>query len=231
MIVSDKNGMMFNMPERKPVVVFDLDHYTSAISNRNSRIFEFVPKNEFKNTSMLEVGAGIGLPGSAFSKLGCTVTSMDGRPDNIKEGKVRFPDREWIEMDFEKSNLKDALGEKKFDYILCLGLLYHLVNPQKLIKEMSQFGKVVFVSTIVCDSDDPDLHYNVEEAGSQDQHLAGSKGSRFSYAWLEERFKEGFDFQDITPTDPTDWCTWLHEGAYGNNSGDFRKMYILNGIK
>lgn len=92
-IVCDKDGLMFNIPE---AVVFDLDHYTSAISNRNARILEFTTKEEFKDASMLEVGAGIGLPGSTFSDLGCTITSVDGRADNVKEGISRFPDREWI---------------------------------------------------------------------------------------------------------------------------------------
>jgi protein-L-isoaspartate O-methyltransferase len=208
-------------------IVFDQNHYTSAISNRNSRIFEFVPKRKFKDKTMLELGAGIGLPGATFEKLGCTVTSMEGREENAEEGQRRFPDREWMLMNFEDTNLEDALGDKRFDYILCLGLLYHLINPQKLIAEMADYSDVVFFSGIVCDSDDPDLHYNVKEhnekKGSQDQHLSGSRGSRFSYVWLEDRFKDaGYNAQDITPTEPAGWCTWLHKGLY-DNSGEFRK--------
>lgn len=208
-------------------VVFDKKHYTSAISNRCLTILEHVPKENFGGKSMLEIGAGVGLPGGFFENLGCTVTSVDGRAENVKEGKVRFPNRQWFELNFEKSDLSEIVAGQKYDYILCLGLLYHLVNPEKVIAEMPEYSDVVFFSGIICDSDDPDMHYNVREhdesKGSQDQHLSGSLGSRFSYVWLENRFKEaGYDVTDITPTKPSSWCTWLHKGLY-DNSGDFRK--------
>jgi SAM-dependent methyltransferase len=208
---------------------FDKNHYKSAITNRNSRILEFVPKREFDGKTILEVGAGIGLPGSEFEKLGATVTSVDGREENVKEGKSRFPEREWHLLNFEDTSLEEAIGDRKFDYILCLGLLYHLTNPQDLIKELANHSDVVFYSGIVVDSTDPEVHFNVQEISqgtSQDQHLEGFLGSRYSYVWLENQFKEaGYEVTDITPTKPASWCTWLHEGNYVND-GDFRKSKL-----
>ena len=186
---------------------------------------------------MLELGAGIGLPGHDFEKLGCSVVSVEGRTKNIEEGKNRFPHRKWHQVDFSTEPLPKLDG---FDYILCLGLLYHLPNPEKIIKEMCGLGGVIFISTIVCDSDDPDLTNKVMSRGNKanhDHHLADSQGSRFSYAWLEKHLRStGMKVIDITPERCGSWCFWLSEKTYTNDNefrrknhtGHCRKMYMCS---
>jgi 2-polyprenyl-3-methyl-5-hydroxy-6-metoxy-1,4-benzoquinol methylase len=220
--------------------VFDKRHYTSAISDRNARIFDFVPRNKFRDKMMIELGAGIGLPGGDFEKLGATVVSVEGRRANIEEGRKRFPKRDWHQMDFSK-DLLPMPG--CFDYVLCLGLLYHLPNPEKLIQEMPGCLRgtgTVFISTIVCDSDDVNLINQVTSRGQKenhDHHLADSQGSRFSYAWFEKQLKAtGMSVVDITPRRRGSWCFWLHEKKYVNDgefrrkdhAGHCRKMYMCS---
>jgi len=222
--------------------VFDKRHYTSAISDRNARIFDFVPRNDFQGKMMIELGAGIGLPGGDFEKLGATVVSVEGRAANIEEGKKRFPKRDWHRMDFSKDRLPMP---GCFDYVLCLGLLYHLPNPEKLVKGMPgclRDGGTIFISTIVRDSDDSDRIDQVVSRGKKtnhDHHLPDSQGSRFSYAWLEKQLKStGMTVVDITPERPGSWCFWLHERTYLNNgefrrenhTGHCRKMYMCSTV-
>jgi hypothetical protein len=196
--------------------IFDARHYRSAIKERNEIILNHV--SDFANTTMLELGAGIGLPGKDFEQLGCKVTSVEGRKENVEEGKRRFPEREWLNLDLNIDPIPTG-----YDFILCLGLLYHLSNPENLIQ---QFHVRTFISTIVIDSDDPNLLTNVTSlppARNTDHHLVNTKGSRFSYTWLEKYLKStGLEVVDITPDTISPWCYWLHRDCYLND-GEFRR--------
>lgn len=224
--------------------VFNKSHYKSAVKNRYDQVLSVLNASNvtideaFQGKTMLELGAGVGDVGGLFEQFGCKVTSVEGREENIAEGRALYPDRTWVKMDFDQEVLTDKVTDQ-FDYALCWGLLYHIKDPSRLIQEMKQLSRTLLVSTIVVDSDHPTKFEHVNEItdpDSRDQHMPGSKGSRFSYKWLELHLGHGgYDVIDITPAEQTSWCFWLHHSRYQNDdkfrreghTGHCRKMYLV----
>jgi SAM-dependent methyltransferase len=110
------------------------------------------------------------------------VVSIEGRSENIEKSRFvqRIPgDRkvEFIQADLEHMDLR-RLG--RFDAVLCLGVLYHLSSPWRLIKQVAAVSDTVFIWThFVFDKDSELLtsdtrgRYYVESSGDD---LSGGLG-------------------------------------------------------
>jgi len=82
----------------------------------------------------IDVGCGVGYFSGFLHRLGFTVTAIDGRSGNIEEAQRRYP-----EVYFKTTNVEapEAVDLGRFDMVLCLGLLYHLENPFRAIRNLS----------------------------------------------------------------------------------------------
>lgn len=118
--------------------------------------------------SALDVGCGVGYFSKFLLDAGFRVVAVDGREENIKEGKRRYP-----EIDFAIGNAEDLpLSELgTFDFVLCVGLLYHLENPFRAIRNLhSLTSKVLLIESMCASGDDPSMKL-VDESYTEDQGL------------------------------------------------------------
>ncbi len=101
----------------------------------------------------LDVGCGIRVFSKYLSSLGLKVTSFDARENNIAEARRRCPEVDFHVLDVEDSRIRQ-LGQ--FDLVLCFGLLYHLENPFRAVRNLyAVTGKVLIIETMVSPSQSP----------------------------------------------------------------------------
>jgi SAM-dependent methyltransferase len=96
------------------------------------------------------------------------VTAFDGRNENVEEAQIRVPNVDFHLADAEDPSLP-KLGS--FDLVLCIGLLYHLENPFRAIRNLYGLtGKVLVVESMCVPEDSPQL-YMIGEANVETQGL------------------------------------------------------------
>jgi len=95
----------------------------------------------------LDVGCGIGVFSQHLVDLGMSVVAFDARPENISEARRRHPRPQFHVYDIEDANVLE-LGS--FDLVLCFGLLYHLENPCRAIRNLHNLtGKVLIIESMI----------------------------------------------------------------------------------
>jgi 2-polyprenyl-3-methyl-5-hydroxy-6-metoxy-1,4-benzoquinol methylase len=150
-------------------------------------------------TRVLDAGCGIGHFVPFYASLGCAVTAVDGRAENIAELRRRYPHVDARVADAERLNPRE-LGE--FDVIHCFGLLYHLESPVAALRCLSSMCRqLLILETMVCDSSKP-VSILVDETKAASQALAGL-GSRPSPAFITLALNRvGFDYVYEAATPP-----------------------------
>lgn len=125
---------------------------------------------ELELTTALDVGCGIGLFSNFLSELGFRVVAVDGREENAAEGRRRYPEIKFVTKNAEDPSLPD-LGQ--FDFVLCVGLLYHLENPFVAIRNLySLTGQVLLVESMCSPGQNPGLDL-------LDEHQADNQGLNY----------------------------------------------------
>lgn len=137
---------------------------------RQAFISEFL--DEIRGQVSLESAADIGCGVGYFSKFlhdhGFQVIAVDGRDDNAKEGQRRYPEITFLTRDAEAASLIE-IGI--FDFVLCVGLLYHLENPFRAIRNLHALtGKVLIVESMCAPGREPELLL-LKEGQAHDQGL------------------------------------------------------------
>jgi FkbM family methyltransferase len=104
--------------------------------SRATFLKSFMPDliSDTKMTTALDVGCGsLGFFSSFLHEMGLDVTALDGRPENVADASKLNPSIEFKVGDIEDPQII-SLG--KFDLVLCFGLLYHLENPFRAIRNL-----------------------------------------------------------------------------------------------
>jgi SAM-dependent methyltransferase len=105
--------------------------------------------------SAIDVGCGIGYFSKFLYDRGFQVVAVDGRDENAKEGHRRYPEIMFHTMDVEDASVVE-LG--LFDLVLCVGLLYHLENPFRAIRNLYALtGKVAIIESMCAPGSEPDM--------------------------------------------------------------------------
>jgi SAM-dependent methyltransferase len=124
-------------------------------------------RNKLPISSAADVGCGVGYFSKFLHELGLRVTGIDARKENVEECKRRYPD-----IIFESGDAEDlrADGVGTFDLVLCFGLLYHLENPFRAIRNLySMTGQVLLVESMCAPGENPSMElldeYHVENQG------------------------------------------------------------------
>jgi SAM-dependent methyltransferase len=150
--------------------VFDLPHYRALDEARTILLQEILPewKREWGFQTALDAGCGVGHFSGLMRDLGFEVVAFDGRQDNSEEAGRRFPGIRFQVADIEDPAVQ-SLGS--FDLVLCMGLLYHLENPFRCIRNLRGLtGKLLLIESMCMDDSSPVLHLR-DEGPTEDQGL------------------------------------------------------------
>ncbi len=137
------------MIKKENLSVFDNPRAVRLNQARKIFFDDLIPdlKTNLDLCTALDVGTGYGYFSNYLNELGFSVHSCDARSENIAEAKRRYPD-----IEFMIHNVEEPVVEPKatYDLVLCLGLLYHLENPFRAIRNLFQLtNKLLIVSTMI----------------------------------------------------------------------------------
>jgi SAM-dependent methyltransferase len=96
------------------------------------------------------------------------VSALDGRKENVEEAQRRVENVNFRHADVEDTSLP-TLGS--FDLVLCFGLLYHLENPFRAIRNLFALTGKVLIAESMCVPDKSTLLYLLDEGKLEDQAL------------------------------------------------------------
>ena len=159
--------------------------------------------------TVLEVGAGIGDHTSFFVDRGCTVTTSDGRPENVAILRRRYPDLDVRLLDLDNPDPAIPAAE----VVYCYGTLYHLSRPEPALEFLAErCTELLLLETCVSLGTDDRLELVGEPRHKPSQALSGT-GCRPTRTWIERRLAALFPHvylpltQPAHPEFPTDWTT------------------------
>lgn len=151
-------------------IIFDEEHYRLLNESREARV-RAVLKDAIKTEGLhtaIDVGCGAGYFCGVLSSLGLNVTGIDGRKQNIEQSRRRVPQAQYSVANAEDKALPD-LGE--FDLVFCFGLLYHLENPFRAIRNLrAMTKKLLLVESVIYPGTEPTMGL-VDEGFTDDQGL------------------------------------------------------------
>jgi SAM-dependent methyltransferase len=180
---------------------------------------------ELDNSTVLEVGAGVGLLTHFFEERNCRVLSTDAREELVKEMKDRYPARRIEVADLELP--KTYKRFEKFDIVFCYGTLYHLSNPDFVIRELAKISKKYFLlETCVFPVDNNQINLIEEPKFFLHQSLYGL-GCRPARNWLMATLKKYFPFAYITATQP-DYPDYQLEWPVENPRENTRCVFVAS---
>lgn len=150
--------------------VFDQKHYELLNAARADAVKRLLTdlKSRLSLRTVIDVGCGVGFYASLLHDLGFDVLAVDGRPENVEEGRNRYP-----HLKFEVADAQDPSLAKlgQFDLVFCLGLLYHLENPFRVIRSFAELtSKATIVEGMVYPSPEPAMVL-LDENDNVDQGL------------------------------------------------------------
>jgi SAM-dependent methyltransferase len=115
------------------------------------------------------VGCGFGYFSALLVGLGFETRAIDGRPENAAEARARVPGLEVQVADAEDDSLRRA---GSYDLVLGLGLLYHLENPFRAIRNLHALtGRILIIDSMCVPVRLPVLHLREENSVAEDQGL------------------------------------------------------------
>jgi SAM-dependent methyltransferase len=123
-----------------------------------------------RERSVLDVGCGVGHLAQFFVARGCEVLCLDGRADNIARLRELYPGTQARVFDVEHDDWETLHAT---DVTFSFGLLYHLENPFRVLRNMvRQTKECLILDTIVADHSEP-LVLMSEETATSSQALHG----------------------------------------------------------
>lgn len=96
--------------------------------------------------TVLDLGAGDGLPAYILTQMGYTVTGVDNS-DRGKELMTRkFQENGLKPIEFYVQDIEDYWPKKTFDYLFCLNTIEHLNRPEKVVELMKCVKEGIIVT-------------------------------------------------------------------------------------
>lgn len=155
------------MPSR---FVFDEPHYRALDHARIEFLRNLLPdwKRQLQLSSALDVGCGVGHFAALLQQLGFEVNAFEGRAENAEEAERRVSG---LKVHVGEAEEIGSFGMGSFDLVLALGLLYHLENPFRVIRQLRHItGKLLVIESMCIDDPNPVLCLRDEGHGG-DQGL------------------------------------------------------------
>ncbi|MCB1772775.1 MAG: DUF1698 domain-containing protein [Gammaproteobacteria bacterium] len=209
-------------------------HYAPWQMRRLMVIMHQLPPESIAGKNVIELGCGNAFFGEHFSRLGANVVCVDGRKQHLDAINARVSQAGNIHMLTRLQDLDsdfDNLGT--YDYVLDLGLLYHLEQPERHIANVARLmhdDSVLILESLVCNFDGP-YAVTVNESG-YDQSLT-DKARILSPCSVEAAMADsGLTFTDISSSRLTsafhcyDWQLDRSGKLHDDNGLYFRKMWF-----
>ena len=173
---------------------------------------------------VLDVGSGPAHLAQFFVSRGCEVVSTDAREENIERMNELYPRHAGYVADVEDTDFS-SFG--RFDVVFCYGLLYHLENPVRALRNIGAVcDDLLLLETMVCDFNEPILRLE-DEYLSANQALHGI-AHRPSPAWVGMALNRvGFRHVWIA-REPPDHPDYLFE--WRNDATTSRDGHLLRAI-
>src|SRR3989338_241356 len=139
---------------------------------------------------VLDIGCGDGSFAKILKKKGCEVVGCDIDPESVKKAKT---DIEAYTCNLEKDDLPNG----EFDYITCIDVIEHVIDPVKLLKKLRGKSKYIVLTT-------PNACWFMDRlkilGGNVSRHNAYQMGQHLWY-WSYSQFKKflrenGFEILD-----------------------------------
>jgi SAM-dependent methyltransferase len=140
--------------------------------------------------SAFDVGCGVGYLSKFLHDLGLQVVAMDGRETNIAEARKRHPGITFLTADAEKLTNEAEPG----DLVLCAGLLYHLENPFRVIRNLHSLTRKVLIVEGMCTPGPGATMELLDEGKSQDQGLDFVAFYPTEECLIKMLYRSGFPF-------------------------------------
>lgn len=170
-------------------------HYCEWRAKRLRTIIQYYGADRLRGMKVLELGCGYGDIGMGLWTLGADVFFSDARQEHLEVIRSRYPSlprNRLMQIDLEKG----IEPSDRFDLILHLGVLYHLTNWEKSIRDCAKVARFMVLESEVCDSDDNSFEISIQEEG-YDQAFSGV-GTRPSADNIEREMREaGFAVERI----------------------------------
>jgi SAM-dependent methyltransferase len=125
-------------------------------------------RSQMELASALDVGCGVGEFSQFLFDSGLRVVAVDGRPENVAEGQRRCP-----QVTFRTANAEDLTTAEIgiFDLVICFGLLYHLENPFRAIRNLHSLTQKVLIVESMCSPDSQPTMDLLDEYVTENQGL------------------------------------------------------------
>lgn len=127
---------------------FDRKEYRALIEAREQTLRRVVKKLKLALGlfNAVDAGCGVGFFSQTLAECGLQVCGFDVRIENVTEARRRFPGIPFEQVDLEHSEVSQ-LGQS--DFVLCFGLLYHLENPFRAIRNLRALtGKCLLLESM-----------------------------------------------------------------------------------
>jgi len=170
--------------------------------------------------TVLEIGAGIGDLTSYFLDRGCSVTSIEGRVDNVSTFESRYSNNGFWPQErlkivcWDVAQLDSNHELTPHQIVFCYGLLYHLCDPASVIRQAAALcSEIMLVETAVAYRFHSDDIVNFAEDEKNPTNSITGDGSYPSRKWVFNRLLEHFPYVYSTVTQPcheqfrTEWST------------------------
>ncbi len=189
-----------------PVRTFHSDNYLRHNARRLEHLASLgIPVS---NTSVLEVGAGIGDHSHYYLDRGCHVTITEAREENLTHLRSRYPECTVLQLDMDAPV---AVAGAPFDVVHCYGLLYHLGKPAEALAFLAQqTSGLLFLETCVSFGDELAVHLTGEPKANPTQAYSGM-GCRPTRSWVHKELSSHFEHVYLPLTQqchsefPIDW--------------------------
>ncbi|HYL87070.1 MAG TPA: FkbM family methyltransferase [Candidatus Angelobacter sp.] len=150
---------------------FDEKEYRRLIEARGETVRRVVTKlkRAMGLTTAVDAGCGVGFFSQTLVECGLTACGFDARAENVEEARRRFPEIAFGEGDVEDETIA-SLG--RFDLVLCFGLLYHVENPLRAIRNLRAIVRKCLLLESMCVPGEKPALLLREEPRQEDQSLS-----------------------------------------------------------
>lgn len=166
--------------------VFGNPDYVAWRRQRIDALLAHAGGDFFREKRVLELGGGGGEVTEELLRLGARVTMLEAREGYVEAARARCPTATVFQYDLDRP-LPEGFGG--FDVVVHMGLLYHLGDPLRSVREACAAGETLILETEVVDSTDPwAVLAHREDPGKCDDGV-GPVGTRLSYAGVERALR------------------------------------------
>jgi SAM-dependent methyltransferase len=103
-------------------------------------------ESEIKGKTILDAGCGTGEKAVYFAKLGAKVTAIDINKKQLSHAR-KLARRQKVDVDFRCADVLKLNLKRKFDLVLCSGVLHHTPDPQlgfaNIAKHLKPDGRIL----------------------------------------------------------------------------------------